>query len=616
MHKPWILFFPILLVLSFLSFIPTSAHAQWAYTFGGTENDSISMVSQTSDGGYVVAGETNSFGPGYSNGWIIRLAGNGSVMWQKAYGSGSESIRSIAQTTDGGYVVAGSTNSSGAVNGDVWVIKLDTGGNTAWQKRYGGTGSEFARSIRQTQDGGYIVAGQTSSFGAGWVDMWIFKLDNTGNLVWQKTYGGLDYDEAYSIEQTADGGYIVAGRTSSFGAPASHYAWVLKLDESGNTAWQKRYGGTGYTSMRSVRQVPDGGYVIAGVTDSFGGENELWVLKINSSGGIQWQKRYPGLSLPADSLALTLSGTYIVAGTSDAGGTDKTALSVLNLNPDGSVMWRRTYGGASYDDARSIQQTLEGGFIVAGGTNSFGKEDEDFWVLKLDSNGSIGLCPFERTQIQIEHSTTATAEDTTATPANSQVTPADTDTAPTATDATPGIICSSSAPLTRLKAVVKKKNQGNGVITSYDGLIDCPDACEVEYTRGFHAKLTATPSRLSTFWGWQPTSLDCQGAPACQVTMDKKKSVKAVFRGPNRLKTATISRKGGSGWVTSEDEGIICPIDCEEAYKVGDSVTLTATPNLGKFTGWSGKPCKNEPSNVCTITMDKNYTVKAIFEGE
>jgi uncharacterized delta-60 repeat protein/uncharacterized repeat protein (TIGR02543 family) len=206
----------------------------WAKSYGGTNQDQAYSIQQTSDGGYIVAGRTSSFGAGYDNFWVLKLDSDGAVSWQKRYGgAGNDYATSIQQTSDGGYIVAGFTASFGASGDDFFVLKLNSDGTVAWQKRYGGTADDVANSIFQTSDGGYIVAGETMSFGAGYYDFWVLKLNSDGTVLWQKTYGGASLDHPYSIQQTGDGGYIVAGETRSFGAGNFYDFWVLKLNGDG-----------------------------------------------------------------------------------------------------------------------------------------------------------------------------------------------------------------------------------------------------------------------------------------------------------------------------------------------------------------------------------------------
>jgi predicted secreted protein len=558
-----LVFIPCLAVFS-VFFWSIPCEAGWFKTYGGTGNDSASFIQQTPDGGYIMAGDTTSFGAGNRDIWLLKLDGEGSATWQKTYGgTGREWIESIQQTPDGGYIVAGHTPSFGAGGGDAWIIKLDGSGNVTWQRTYGGTALDFAGSIRQTSDEGYIVAGYTESFGAGERDGWLFKLDGDGNVSWQKTYGGTGNDYAGSVLQTSDG-YIVVGQTESFGAGGGD-AWIMKLNVSGNVAWQKTYGGTGYDSAWSVLQTSDG-YIVAGDTESFGaGGRDAWLMKLDGSGNVTWQK---------------------------------------------------TYGGAKYDSNFSIQKIQDGGYIMVGSTQSFGAgNDDDAWFFKLDENGSANSCPFERISTAIVSDTAVTVTETAAITGTTSVTGVDTTIVPVDSDATSSEICPFSGDF-RLKVGATRKRQGDGTITSLDGLINCPDACQTLYTTGITTILTATPSPLSTFLGWKPTPSGCETPnPVCQITMDEKKSVKAIFQGPSKLKVVTTFKNGATGTVTSGDALINCPGDCEEPYILNAPVTLTANEGIGsKFVKWTGKPCKDESTNVCTFEMSKNATVKAIFE--
>ncbi len=225
----------------------TNAWAQsyWARTYGG-DNTDLALSSQTTpDGGFIVAGHTDSFGAGDWDFWILKLNSSGSIQWQKTYGGGGlDAGPSIQTTSDGGFIVAGTTDSFGAGGYDFLVLKLDSSGNIQWQKTYGANGDDSATSIQATSDGGFIVTGATDSFGAGLEDFWILRLDSSGNIVWQKTYGGSLEDVATSIQATSDGGFIVAGATDSFGAGSSDF-WILKLDSTGHPMaeivwWQRR----------------------------------------------------------------------------------------------------------------------------------------------------------------------------------------------------------------------------------------------------------------------------------------------------------------------------------------------------------------------------------------
>ncbi|MHA2610064.1 MAG: InlB B-repeat-containing protein [bacterium JZ-2024 1] len=388
----------------------------WARTYGGAYWDTAEFIQQTSDGGYIVAGDTNTFSAGDDEIWVLKLDANGNILWQKTYGTARlDEVESIQQTSDGGYIVAGRTFSFAAGLDDIWVLKLDANGNVLWQKTYGGTDSDGASSIQQTSDGGYIVAGVTKSFGGGSWNIWVLKLDANGNVLWQKTYGGTDSDGASSIQQTSDGGYIVAGGTRSFGA-GSDDIWVLKLDANGNVLWQKTYGGPYNDWAYSLQQTSDGGYIVAGSTYSFGaGSDDIWVLKLDADGNVLWQKTYGGADGDgAYSIQQPSDGGYIVAGSTYSFGAGSDDIWVLKQDADGNVLWQKTYGGTGSDRASSIQQTSDGGYIVAGSTYSFGAGFGDIWVLKLDANGNIFGC----TPDNLVGTSNATPEDSSVSPQN------------------------------------------------------------------------------------------------------------------------------------------------------------------------------------------------------
>ena len=258
----------------------------FAKTFGGSDYDAAYSIQQTSDGGYIVAGVTASFGTGDEDVFLLKTDASGNLQWAETFGGVYFDVAySVQQTSDGGYIVAGYTYSFGAGSYDVFLLKTDASGNLQWAKTFGGSGGDYAWSVQQTSDGGYIVAGFTGSFGAGG-DVFLLKTDASGNLQWAKTFGGSDYDRAYSVQQTSDGGYIVAGYTYSFGA-GGYDVFLLKTDASGNLQWAKTFRGDSIEFAYSVQQTSDGGYIVAGVTLSFGaGNNDVFLLKTDTNGNI------------------------------------------------------------------------------------------------------------------------------------------------------------------------------------------------------------------------------------------------------------------------------------------------------------------------------------------
>jgi uncharacterized delta-60 repeat protein len=311
--------------------------------------------------------------------------------WAKSYGGKDwEWPHAIQQTLDGGYVLAGHTYSFGAGDRDFWVLKADRDGNVQWQKTYGGPDWDVAHSIQQTNDGGYVVAGSTESSGAGDRDCWLLRLDTGGEILWQKAYGGPGWDEALSVGQTSEGEYLVAGRTDSFGAGQCDF-WVLRLAGDGTVKWQKTFGGNDWDEARSIDQTSDGGYVVAGWTDSFGaGERDFWVIKLDSDGDAQWQKTYGGTDLDwARAVQQTSDDGFVVAGYTYSFGAGENDFWVLKLDGTGSIEWQKCFGGTLWDGARSIQQASDLGYVVAGYTYSFGAGENDSWVVKLDQAGDI-----------------------------------------------------------------------------------------------------------------------------------------------------------------------------------------------------------------------------------
>jgi len=259
----------------------------WDRTYGGSANDGAYSIIQTTDGGYAVAGYTKTKGAGKEDFWVIKLNKQGKMIWDRTYGgSGDDWAESLIQTTEGGYVVVGNTGSKGAGKEDFWVIKLNKQGKMIWDRTYGGIGDDLANSLIQTTDGGYAVAGRTDSKGAGKNDCWLIKLDEQGNQVWDKTYGGSNNDQANSLIQTTDGGYAIAGDTKSKGAGIID-AWIIKLDSKGDITWDKTYGGSNYDSADSLLQTTDGGYAVAGYTYSKGaGKEDFWVIKLDEQGNL------------------------------------------------------------------------------------------------------------------------------------------------------------------------------------------------------------------------------------------------------------------------------------------------------------------------------------------
>jgi len=446
------------------------AHAQvvkFAKTYGRTGSDVASSVQQTSDGGYIVAGTTTS--SIWNDVFLFKTDANGNRIWAKIYGGAMEDrASSVQQTSDGGYIVAGITWSFGAGNWDIFLIKTNSSGNIIWAKTYGGTYWDEVSSVQQTSDGGYILAGYTESFGAGGADFFLIKTDANGNVQWAKTYGGTDYDYASSFQKTSDGGYIVAGRTRSFGA-AWYDILLIKTDANGNVEWAKTYGGTGYEEAFSVQQTSDGGYIVAGRTSSFGaGWDNILLIKTDANGNVQWAKTYGGTYWSiAHSVQQTSDGGYILAGWTNSFGAGNGDVFLIKTDANGNVEWAKTYGGTDWDIAHSVQQTSDGGYILAGWTNSFGAGNGDVFLIKTDANGNIGSCGI----VQNASPTVTTPSLTVTTPSPSVLSVSPTVTSPSPTVTSPTLSVSTPCPLSddNELGISESCQPVSGLITPYKG---------------------------------------------------------------------------------------------------------------------------------------------------
>jgi len=378
---------------------------EWNRTFGGSSDDVGTYCQQTKDGGYIITGYTSSYGadapyswlikaPHRGDIWLIKTDSHGNKEWDRVFGGlGKDLGFSVQQTKDGGYIITGGKKSFWIGNYDAWVIKTDPKGNLEWDRVFGGSGEDLGFSVRQTEDDGYIVAGYTSSYGGKKV--WFFKLDSEGNKLWDRAVGNKD-SEAANVEQTKDGGYIIAGFTIPSGADKED-VWLIKTDPKGIWEWFRNFGGLNKDLGLSVQETRDGGYVVTGFTESFGaGKADVWLIKTNSTGYKEWDRTFggPGFDSGA-SVQQTKDDGYIITGyntTSDH--IESSIARLLNLEKSGEVCliktdskgnieWDNTFGCSCNDWGNSVQETQDGGYIITGVTESYGAGKEDVWLIKV-----------------------------------------------------------------------------------------------------------------------------------------------------------------------------------------------------------------------------------------
>ena len=390
-----------------------TSSVMWTKNYGSTSAEVAYSLVETSDGGYALAGYTNDWDNPEKNDnfWLVKTDANGNMEWNQTYDKGfHETARSLVETVDGGFALAGYINyltlgrGSPSPSKDVWLVKTDKKGNMEWNKIYGGVESDSARSLILTSDGGYAIAGGTYSFGAGDNDFWLIKTDPSGNMEWNQTYGDIGTDSASCVVQTNDGGFALAGSKESFDNTDTDFL-LIKTDANGNMMWNQTYGETNIEYASSLVVTSDGGYAIAGSTGSyeFLGSRDYWLIKTDTNGNMEWNQTHRGPDSESasieqlSSLVMTSDGGFAMLGLTYL--TDPLNASVVvghqvwlvKTDVLGNIEWNQTYTG---DDANSLVKTSDGGYAFAGETNSFGTSRPDFWLVKTDEHGNIPESPF------------------------------------------------------------------------------------------------------------------------------------------------------------------------------------------------------------------------------
>ncbi len=394
---------------------------------GGLGLDRAETFLETIEGDYIIVGTANST-DGHVSGnhgsddvWLIKLDNAGDLIWEKSLGGSlQDNGYALNLTSDGGYIIAGSSYSSdGDVSEnkgtlDAWAIKVSSLGTIEWESTFGGSLGESFSSIMQTSDGGYIATGYTASLDGdvsssnGNHDYWVVKMDAAGDLEWEETYGGSEFDTAQELAPAADGGYVIVGSTNSSdgdvtGFKGNYDVWVVKIDAAGTLQWQKTYGGTGQDSGNAIAATMDNGFVLAGRTYSTDGDvvgqhgnQDYWVVKIDDAGTLQWQNTLGGtFGETAYDVQQTFDGDYLVAGYTQSVDGDISEnfgdwdMWLVKLDVSGNLVWEKSHGDTSHDLAKSVQVTSEGAILLGGFISDVSTTGDSYWMLKLDGQGNL-----------------------------------------------------------------------------------------------------------------------------------------------------------------------------------------------------------------------------------
>jgi hypothetical protein len=358
-------------------------------------------VQQTADGGYVVIGSSQTYTNGASDFLVYKLNGAGVKDWRRNYGgSDGEDGEFIRQTADGGYIIAGSTwtyTHGHLGRGDMLIYRVDSSGVELWRKNFGGEDTDRAKCVQATSDGGYIVVGHGTSYTNGDYDVLVYKLDADGNKQWRKNFGGSDYDSGKYVIQTSDGGYLICGSTQSYttGSKASDFL-LYKLDANGNKQWRKNLGGDDNESAYCVQQTPGGTYVVAGYTGSYvhgDDDTDMLIYHLSSTGGKIWRKNFGGEHTDRCSgVKQAADGGFFIAGSTRSyvhgNPGEDFDFLVYRLGATGAKLWRKNLGGESYDQCAAVDVTSDGGVVLFGDTSSYVHGGDGTDFLVYKLNGS------------------------------------------------------------------------------------------------------------------------------------------------------------------------------------------------------------------------------------
>jgi len=371
----------------FQSFFSFGQVVKFELVTGTQQYDDAKCVIQTLDSGYAVVGSTSAFGGGQSDIYLTKISKKGVVLWHQAIGgAGIEKGNSLIQTPDSGFTITGYSNSDGTGGYDVYLAKTDKNGVLEWSNTYGGFDWDFGNSLIRTIAGDYVICGSTYSAGKGNGDVYLLKTNSSGVLLWDSAYGGDNEDVGNSVSEANGGGYFITGYTKSFGK-GNEDVYLLKTDINGNLLWTKTYGGPLEEKGNEGKPTADGGYIVISAAKSFSPTNhyENWLLKTDALGDIVWTQRDANsYNRVSTSVCQTADGGYIFAGHLDI--SSDYNMFLYKTNPTGGWTDIGVYGGTGNENAYSVKQTLDKGYVVVGTTESYGTGMPNIYVLKTDSD--------------------------------------------------------------------------------------------------------------------------------------------------------------------------------------------------------------------------------------
>ena len=357
----------------------------WQVAFGGTSKDIAYDATAAENGSVIVVGDCRSYGKGRDDVLAVKLNRSGKMLWKKTFGKKRRDIAyAVTRTTDGNFVAVGETRSfSETGDTDVYVIKFDTKGNLIWEKTFGGKMKDFAKDVVPTGDGGVLIAGSSESFGDTYLDAYVLKVDKNGKEEWAKVLGGERDDIANSLALTSDGGFVIAGVTESYGNGSKDF-YIVKFNSHAKQQWTKLFGEDNEDIAYGVVSTEDGACVVTGKTKSFGSKrSDIMVVKIARNGKLVWQRLFGYKEKEwANAITKTDDG-FMIVGTTNSFGHGKFDFYVMQLDKEGHSLWGPVYGGEDVDKAYGITRTSDGNYVVVGETKSYGKGGFDYFMLQL-----------------------------------------------------------------------------------------------------------------------------------------------------------------------------------------------------------------------------------------